>query len=53
MNDVLIAGISFVATDLDGRRNRLIGHAWPKGRGLEHVKAALRRNRLVILDEAA
>ena len=46
-------GVSIFATDLDGRRDRLIGHAWLKGRGMEHMKAALRRNRLVILDDAA
>lgn len=46
-------GVSVFATDVDGRRDRLIGHAWLKGRGLEHLKAALRRNRLVIMDEAA
>lgn len=46
-------GVSIFATDLDGNRDRLIGHAWLNGGGVEHLKAALRRNRLVLLDDAA
>lgn len=46
-------GVSIFATDVDGRRDRLIGHAWLKGGRLEHLKAALRRNRLVVMDDAA
>ncbi|MCA0366776.1 MAG: hypothetical protein LCH57_01760 [Proteobacteria bacterium] len=46
-------GVSIFATDCDGGRDRLIGHAWLSGWGVEHLKAALRRNRLVVLDDAA
>lgn len=40
-------------TDVDSRRDRFLGYAWLDGHGLEVLKAALRRNRLVVQDAAA
>lgn len=53
MTDALVAPVVRDAISLDNHCDRLINVAWLRGRGLEHMKAALRRNRLVILDEAA
>lgn len=41
-------GVTVFTLDAGHDRDRLIGHAWLDGRGQEHLRAALRRNRLVI-----
>ena len=47
-------GVSVFATDADGNREILIGHAYIEGQPVELLQAAIRRNRLVIIqDEAA
>lgn len=46
-------GVTVFALDADGGRDALIGHAWLDGLGVDHLKAALRRNRLVVLDDDA
>lgn len=45
-------GVTVVTELEDGSRDRLIGHAWIGDRTIEHLKAALRRNRLVIAEES-
>ena len=44
-------GVTVYALDAGHDRDRLIGHAWLDGRGQDHLRAALRRNRLVIADQ--
>lgn len=46
-------GISVFTQFEDGSRNALIGHVWIDDLTLDHLKAALRRNRLVVVPEAA
>lgn len=41
-------GVTVFTLDAGNDRDRLIGHAWLAGRGQEHLRAALRRNRLVL-----
>lgn len=40
-------------TDVDGARDRFLGYAYVDGHDLEVLKAALRRNRLVVIEDAA
>ena len=41
-------------TDVDARRDRFLGYAWIDGRSdLEVLKAAIRRNRLVVIEDDA
>lgn len=44
-------GVSVYALDAGNDRDRLIGHAYLDGHGREALQAALRRNRLVVVDE--
>ena len=46
-------GISVFTQFEDGSRDRLIGHVWIGDLTLDHLKAALRRNRLVVIDDQA
>jgi len=46
-------GVQIWTTDAGNDRDRMLGFAWMDGRGMEALKAALRRNRLVIIDAEA
>ncbi len=43
--------VSVFTRDAGNDRDRLIGHAYLDGRGLDALEAALRRNRLVLADD--
>lgn len=44
-------GVQIWTTDASNSRDRFLGYAWLDGGGLEVLMSALRRNRLVVIEE--